>query len=208
MFTAIKLVEIIGKAAAKISPEIQTQYSMIPWKQMVRMRNRLIHGYFDINLSIVWKTVTENIPPIFEEISRILEQNKKRGWLSDQPPASRSAVWIGESGKPARPKKRRVWCIGRMGPARQTRVKISSPHLRSHLRYNVYNRVYRLASSGPPPFRADQTVAEPEKKCQEKNRGNSSAFPVENFNLETKYFSKCHYRTGPLIRRSRRTRTP
>ncbi len=63
MFTVIKLVEIIGEATSKVSTELRDQYPKVPWLQMIRMRNRLIHGYFDINLNIIWKTATENIPP-------------------------------------------------------------------------------------------------------------------------------------------------
>ena len=72
MFTVIKLVEIMGEATSKISNEIKDQYSQVPWQKIIRMRNRLIHGYFDINLNIIWQTVTENIPPLLEEITNIL----------------------------------------------------------------------------------------------------------------------------------------
>jgi len=56
--------EIIGEAAVAISLEFQEKYSQIPWSGIVGMRNRLIHGYYDINLDIVWETVKENIPPL------------------------------------------------------------------------------------------------------------------------------------------------
>ncbi|MEW6236368.1 MAG: HepT-like ribonuclease domain-containing protein [Candidatus Omnitrophota bacterium] len=72
MFTVIKLVEIMGETASKISNEITDQYPQVPWQQMIRIRNRLIHGYFDINLNIIWKTSTVNIPPVSKEIANIL----------------------------------------------------------------------------------------------------------------------------------------
>ncbi|HMA82951.1 MAG TPA: HepT-like ribonuclease domain-containing protein [Candidatus Thermoplasmatota archaeon] len=44
----------------------------MPWKRIIGMRNRLIHGYFDIDLAIVWKTATEDIPPLIEEIKNMI----------------------------------------------------------------------------------------------------------------------------------------
>ena len=45
----------------------------LPWIGIVGMRNRLIHGYYDINLDIVWKTVKEDIPPLKVELEKIIE---------------------------------------------------------------------------------------------------------------------------------------
>lgn len=78
MFSVIKLVEIMGEAASKASNELRARYPQVPWQQMIRMRNRLIHGYFDINLNIIWKTVTENIPPVSKEIATILANDEVR----------------------------------------------------------------------------------------------------------------------------------
>ncbi len=57
----VHLLEIIGEAANKVTPEFQNKYSQVPWKSIVEMRNRLIHGYYDIDLDIVWKTVTHRL---------------------------------------------------------------------------------------------------------------------------------------------------
>ena len=61
--------EILGEAASKLSAEARLQFPTIPCAQMVSMRNRLIHAYFDVDLDIVWTTVSEELPrllPIFE----------------------------------------------------------------------------------------------------------------------------------------------
>ncbi len=58
----VRLLEIIGETANKVSIDTQSNYTRIPWKEIVDMRNRLIHGYYDIDLDIVWKTVTDEIP--------------------------------------------------------------------------------------------------------------------------------------------------
>jgi uncharacterized protein with HEPN domain len=50
----VKCIEIIGEAAARITPERRAELSQIPWSQIIGMRNRLIHGYFDIQFDIVW----------------------------------------------------------------------------------------------------------------------------------------------------------
>jgi uncharacterized protein with HEPN domain len=66
----IKLVEIIGEAAAKVSPETRLKHAALPWDAVVATRNRLIHGYFDINLDIVWDTVTVDLPPLVAELRK------------------------------------------------------------------------------------------------------------------------------------------
>ena len=68
----VKDIEIIGEAASKVSQETKTNYPAIPWLDIVNMRNRLIHAYFDIDLEIVWDTVTKDLPPLMTEIGKIV----------------------------------------------------------------------------------------------------------------------------------------
>jgi len=70
----IKELEIIGEAANNISKECQSRYPDIAWKDMIGMRNRLVHVYFGINHNIVWQTVTENLPILLTQIKRVIEQ--------------------------------------------------------------------------------------------------------------------------------------
>lgn len=51
--SVVKCVEIIGEAASRISKDRQNELKNIPWSQLISMRNRLTHAYFDINLDIV-----------------------------------------------------------------------------------------------------------------------------------------------------------
>lgn len=74
----IHLLEIIGEAASGLSPEFRQKHNKIPWKAIIDMRNRLIHGYFDIDLDIVWSTVKEDIPPFLKQIKEVLEKEKNR----------------------------------------------------------------------------------------------------------------------------------
>lgn len=64
LFAVVRAVEIVGEAAAKTSAETQAQLPDVPWASIVGMRNRLIHGYFDINTEILWKTATVEVPAL------------------------------------------------------------------------------------------------------------------------------------------------
>lgn len=68
----VKSIEIIGEAAANVTKECRKDFPQIPWLNIIGMRNRLIHAYFDINLDIVWKTVTEDLPPLIIELEKIV----------------------------------------------------------------------------------------------------------------------------------------
>ena len=57
----MKAVEIVGEAASRISKEAQRATPEIPWVNIIGMRNRLIHAYFDINLDILWQTVSKDL---------------------------------------------------------------------------------------------------------------------------------------------------
>ena len=72
VLSLVKEIEIIGEAATKVSEDCRREHPEIPWKNIVTMRNRLIHGYFDINLDIVWKTVAEELPPLSMDLKRAL----------------------------------------------------------------------------------------------------------------------------------------
>lgn len=67
----VRLLEIIGEAAAGISDPMKESYPHIPWHQMTSMRNRLIHGYFDINLDVVWQTIKMDLPALIDQLRNI-----------------------------------------------------------------------------------------------------------------------------------------
>lgn len=72
VFALVKAIEIIGEAASKVSDECKAGSPSIAWSDIVGMRNRLIHGYFDINLDIVWTTVQEELPPLINQLKQAL----------------------------------------------------------------------------------------------------------------------------------------
>lgn len=72
LFAVVRAVEVIGEAASKVSEETQAKAPGIPWGGIVSMRNRLIHGYFDIDTEIVWKTVTDELPVLLPELRALV----------------------------------------------------------------------------------------------------------------------------------------
>jgi len=63
---------IIGEAAGRVSPEVARSAPGIPWPKIVGMRNRLIHGYREVDLEIVWKAVTEDLPFLVADLEQLL----------------------------------------------------------------------------------------------------------------------------------------
>ncbi len=68
----VRLLEIIGEAARGLSEEFRVQHPELPWKKMTGMRDRLIHGYYDVNLDVVWETVTEDLPGLIGKLESLL----------------------------------------------------------------------------------------------------------------------------------------
>jgi len=68
----VRLLEIIGEAARGISTEFRQAHPDLPWKSMVGIRDRLIHAYFDINLDVVWETVTDDLPSLIGQLEKIV----------------------------------------------------------------------------------------------------------------------------------------
>jgi len=73
VLSLVKSIEIVGEAAAHVSEKCFRDFPQIPWRDIIGMRNRLIHGYYDIDLDIVWKTVIEDLPPLIAELEEIIE---------------------------------------------------------------------------------------------------------------------------------------
>ena len=67
-----KLVEIVGEAANRVSEETQQKHTAIPWPQIIGLRNRLVHGYDDVNLDILWKIIQNDLPPLIEQLKAIV----------------------------------------------------------------------------------------------------------------------------------------
>jgi len=72
----VRELEILGEAASQVSPGIRGQFPLLPWREMVGLRNRLIHAYFDVNNQAVWLVVKESLPPLIAQLTKILQEWK------------------------------------------------------------------------------------------------------------------------------------
>lgn len=68
----IKEIEIIGEAASRVSPELKQSLQSIPWADIVGMRNRLIHAYFEIDFDILWDTISSALDPLILQLETAL----------------------------------------------------------------------------------------------------------------------------------------
>ncbi len=71
-FAVFHALEVVGEAANKLSLEFVNQHQTLPIREAIEMRNFLIHGYDQIDLKIVWKTIKEYLPDFREQIQKIL----------------------------------------------------------------------------------------------------------------------------------------
>lgn len=65
-----KLVEIVGEAAKQVTPETRERHPDVPWSAAARMRDRLVHHYFDIDLDVLWSTVESDLPGLLDVLPR------------------------------------------------------------------------------------------------------------------------------------------
>lgn len=71
----LKELELIGEAASRLSLECREKNPEIPWALLIATRNRLVHGYFDINLDIVWVTVDRDLRELLAIVERLTESD-------------------------------------------------------------------------------------------------------------------------------------
>jgi len=73
IYATVYCLQVIGEAVKNIPSEIKEKYQEIPWRRIVGMRDRLIHGYFSVDFERVWETVKRDLPPLKEAINKILK---------------------------------------------------------------------------------------------------------------------------------------
>jgi uncharacterized protein with HEPN domain len=79
VFALVRAVEIVGEAASKVSSEGRAELPQVPWNSMVGMRNRLVHGYFDVDLDILWNTATQALPELRRHLGPALSSRAEPG---------------------------------------------------------------------------------------------------------------------------------
>ncbi|MCG3178183.1 MAG: hypothetical protein BIFFINMI_00508 [Phycisphaerae bacterium] len=68
----VRLAEIVGEAAARVSPAGRERLPGIPWAQMVGMRNRLVHGYDVVDFDVLWNVIRIDLPPLVAQLREAL----------------------------------------------------------------------------------------------------------------------------------------
>jgi len=68
----IRNLQVMGEAVKKVSAETRAAHPEIPWRDIARMRDRVVHDYFGISLDIVWDVIQNHVPPLREKLARLL----------------------------------------------------------------------------------------------------------------------------------------
>ncbi len=68
----VRSIEVMGEATKKLPDEFRARYPEVHWSEMARMRDRLIHAYFDVDYEVVWDVVRHDIPELKQQVEAIL----------------------------------------------------------------------------------------------------------------------------------------
>lgn len=68
----VRLLEIIGEAASRVSETTRNRYPEVPWAQIISLRNRLIHGYDSVDMDILWAILKNDIAPLVRQLQKIV----------------------------------------------------------------------------------------------------------------------------------------
>ena len=67
----VRLLEIVGEAANRVSNSTRLRFSDIPWAQIISLRNRLIHGYDEVDMDVLWEILNDDLPPLIAQLEKI-----------------------------------------------------------------------------------------------------------------------------------------
>ena len=76
-FAVVRALEIVGEATKNIPIPVRDKFPDIPWRSMAGMRDKLSHQYFGVNIEVVWKTATKELPKIKSKLQEILRNAEK-----------------------------------------------------------------------------------------------------------------------------------
>lgn len=74
VFAVIRALEVIGESSNRISDNLKEKYSQLPWIEMRGLRNRIVHNYDDIDYTIIWNVLKNEIPKLIEQIELIINE--------------------------------------------------------------------------------------------------------------------------------------
>lgn len=67
-----KSLEVVGEAASRVSEATTNSHTGIPWREIVGLRNRIVHAYFDIDIEVVWRIVQEDLPALIAQLENLV----------------------------------------------------------------------------------------------------------------------------------------
>ncbi|MHB1345665.1 MAG: HepT-like ribonuclease domain-containing protein [Thermoleophilia bacterium] len=67
----VRLLEILGEAAKNVSSDTRARHPDVPWRHIAGTRDRLIHGYFDVDLKVIWAIVVNDLPALIDRLREI-----------------------------------------------------------------------------------------------------------------------------------------
>jgi len=72
----VNRLQIIGEASRKLTDELRSRHTAVPWRAIVGMRHHLVHGYFAVDPDVVWSAITERVPELERQVQTILVQDE------------------------------------------------------------------------------------------------------------------------------------
>lgn len=73
-YAVLQAFEIVGEATNRVSQSLRAAHPEVPWRRMIDFRNKLIHHYFGISMSLVWDTIGENVPEVLRQLDALFDQ--------------------------------------------------------------------------------------------------------------------------------------
>jgi len=74
----VRLLEIVGEAAGRVTEEMRRRHSDVPWPDIVSLRNRLVHGYDRVDFDILWDIVHDDLPPLIAKLEKVFGPDSSR----------------------------------------------------------------------------------------------------------------------------------
>ena len=73
----IHLLEIVGEAASRIAPDNRSRHPEVPWTEIIGLRHRLIHGYDQVDLDVLWQILTKDLPSLVMSLETVIQAYRK-----------------------------------------------------------------------------------------------------------------------------------